>query len=668
MNLTEATLRVQKLKDQIDDYRYHYHVLNESIMSEAAADSLKHELSQLESQFPELLTEDSPSQRVAGGILEGFKAVSHQQRMLSLQDVFNAEELSSWITRIRKLVPDWSPEFHLDLKLDGLACSLIYENGVLVQALTRGDGLVGEDITANAKTIMSIPLKLKKTSTTSRFLNGRIEVRGEVLIYNQDFEKLNQEREKAGEALFKNPRNTAAGTLRQLDTKTVAMRPLRFHVWNVLHPDTKTHWQAYEIASELGFIVSKHTKLAENVDQIMDFADSWQADREKLPFNIDGLVVTVNNNQIFSELGIVGKAPRGAVAYKFPAEQTTTIIKDIFISVGRTGAATPVAILEPVNIAGSTVQMATLHNAEEISRKDVRVGDTVVVQKAGDIIPEVVSALIKLRPKNTRAFTMPKNCPECKTEFVRPEKEVVWRCPNTKCPARVQNHTQHFASKSALDIEGLGEKNVVTLLDAGIIKDTADLYTIQKSQLLKLDRFADVSADNLINSIAEKRQPQLHRFIFALGIRHVGAQTAVDLSKKFGSLKNISEANYQDLISVGGVGEVVAESIIAWFSDQENKDLLLKFQAAGVEPLQESEVSGKLLGKSFAITGTLESMSRDQAAEKIRELGGTFQSSVGKGTNYLLYGGKIGASKRQKAEKFGTEIIDEQTFTKMIAY
>lgn len=670
MNLSkaEAAERITKLRDQIDEYRHKYHVENESIMSEEAADSLKHELYQLEERFPELISPDSPTQRVAGKPLESFRAVKHERRMLSLNDIFSKDELEKWLTRIEKLSPKWNGELHIDQKLDGLACSLIYEDGELELALTRGDGQTGEDITQNAKTIDTIPIKLRQGGS-KEFYKGRLEVRGEILIYKSDFLKLNEKRQKAGLPLFANPRNTAAGSVRQLDSKLVAKRPLKFHAWNLYHPKIQTHSEAYKAAESLGFVVSKNTSIARKSSEIMDVIDKWQKKRELLPYSIDGMVLTVNDNETFEQLGIVGKAPRGAAAFKFPAEQATTIIKDIFISIGRTGTATPVAMLEPVVVAGSTVQMATLHNETEVIKKDVRVGDTVIIHKAGDIIPEVIEPLVKLRPKNAIVFKMPDKCPECKTSLVKiKQADVAWRCPNLNCPARVQNQIEHFASKGALDIEGLGEKNVVALLESGLISDSADLYFLTKSELLSLDRFADLSADNLINSIKNSKKPSLARFIYGLGIRHVGEQTAIDLALNLKSLTAIKESTIEDLSEIDGIGDVVAESIVAWFADPKNKELLSKFDKAGVKPTKvQALIGGKLEGMGVVLTGTLDSMSRDEAADRIRNLGGTFQSSVGKNTNYLVIGSNPGNAKIKQAESLNTPRLNEAEFLELLS-
>lgn len=666
----QAKLRAQKLRDLIAQYRYEYHVNNHSIMEESAADSLKHELSEIERQYPEFITPDSPTQRVAGEPLPQFVSVSHQQRMLSLNDVFDEEEVYAWKDRIQRLLPNVSFEYFADTKMDGLACSIIYQDGVLVRGVTRGNGLVGEDVTQNVRTIESVPLGLRKTAKTKAFLHGRTEVRGEIVMFKKDFAKLNERRKAQGLSLFANPRNLAAGTIRQLDPRLVAERPLQFVAWDMLRDDPEdipTFEFAYKMLRELGFNANPHAKSMSSLKEVMGFALHWQKKRQDLPYNTDGLVIKVNDRSQFDRLGIVGKAPRGAVAYKYPAEQATTKVMDIFVSIGRTGAATPVAVLEPVVVAGSTVQMATLHNEGEVQRKDVRVGDTIIVHKAGDIIPEVVEALKSLRTGKEKPFTMPKKCPECGTELIKLKKEdAIWRCPNHACPARVHNQIGHFASKAALDIDGLGEKNVLALLEAKLIRDPADLYALTKNQLLKLDRFAEISATKLILAIQDKKNPSLARFIYALGIRHVGSQTAVDLANHFGTLQKLSQSTVEELEKVEGVGEVVAESIVTWFASSRFQQLLAKFANLGVQPQDVKKVGGPLLGKGFVISGTLDSMEREEAAEKIRALGGTFQSGVGKNTTYLVLGSKPGASKVAKAEKLGIAQIGESELIKIL--
>jgi DNA ligase (NAD+) len=671
MSKADATKRIGKLRDLINDYRYHYHVLNESTMSESAADSLKHELSQLETEYPELITPDSPSQRVAGTPLPGFTQVTHSSRMLSLNDVFNEEELNAWQDRVVKLLPEGSKlEYFADIKMDGLACALVYEDGVLTRGITRGDGFVGEDVTANIRTIDSIPLRLRSDKKFAGLLSGRTEVRGEIVMYKADFAKLNEQRAKAGKPLFANPRNTAAGTIRQLDPGLVAGRPLHFRAYDLqrdVASEVPSHAYAYEALHGLGFLVNREAKVLKDIKSVMKFFEDWETKRLDLPFNTDGLVVKVNNRQLYSRLGMVGKAPRGAIALKYAAEQATTKVKDIFVSIGRTGAATPVAMLEPVVIAGSTVQMATLHNQSEVQRKDIRVGDTVIVHKAGDIIPEVVEPLIKLRDGSEKPFVMPAKCPECNTKLVKYKAEdVIWRCPNENCPSRSWKRIEHFASKAALDIEGLGEKNVIALITANLVKDPADIYTLQVKDLLPLDRFAEVSANKLVAAIQSKTKPPLGRFVYGLGIRHIGTQTAIDLANHFRSLEKLAEVTIDELSEVEGVGEVVAESFVEWFNEPRNRDLLKKFASYGVRPEPVKQVGGKLSGKRFVVTGSLDSMGREEAAERIRGLGGTFQSSIGQDTDFLVVGNNVGASKLAKAAKLGTRQLNEAEFLKLL--
>jgi DNA ligase (NAD+) len=458
--------------------------------------------------------------------------------------------------------------------------------------------------------------------------------------------------------------------VRQLDPKLVAARPLQFHAYDLIreNPDeVPTNEFAYNAIRDLGLIANRVAKTSKSPKEAIEFTKQWEEKRKNLPFNTDGLVVKVNNRRLFAELGVVGKAPRGAVAYKYPAEQSTTKVKDIFVSIGRTGSATPVAILEPVVVAGSTVQMATLHNEGEVHRKDIRIGDTVIIQKAGDVIPEVVEPLVKLRNGSEKEFVMPTHCPDCNTKLVKSKvTEAIWRCPNNNCPSRAWKQIQHFASKPALDIEGLGEKNVIALIKAGLIKDSADIYKVKDVDLLKLERFAKISAEKLVKAIQSKKNPPLERFIYGLGIRQVGVQTAIDLATHFKTLNKLSNSTVEELSEVEGIGEVVAESIVEWFEEPRNKRLLDKFEKLGVKEQSAHETKGPLSGKNFVVTGSLESMSREEAAEKIRALGGTFQSSVGKETDYLVVGANVGESKLKKARDLGTKQVNEQEFQKMI--
>jgi len=663
-------VRAQELRAIIAKYSYEYHVLDQPSVSDAIYDSLFGELKTIEAEHPELVTPDSPTQRVGNELLGGFKKVTHSIRMLSLNDVFDRADVEAWVVRMDKLLPSAKHEFFADIKMDGLACALMYEDGLLIQAVTRGDSFVGEDVTANVRTINNVPLRLREADGYEQFLKGRTEIRGEIVMLKKDFEALNAKRRAAGDPEFANPRNLAAGTIRQLDPKLVAARPLSFRSYDLLREDPSevpTNMFAYEALSALGISSNQQASTFTSLDGVMAFIDEWSDKRLDLPFNTDGLVVKVNDRAQFAKLGVVGKQPRAAVAFKYAAEQATTIVKDIVISIGRTGAATPVAVFDPVVVAGTTVQHASLHNADEIARLDVRVGDTAIIFKAGDIIPKLESIVTELRPKTSVPFdfeaALKQQYPEL--SFYRPEGEVVYRVEGATGALLLTKAVEHFASKAALDIDTLGEKNVVALVSSGLVKDLADIYTVTKAQLLKLERFADISAGKLIDAIADKRSPLLERFLYGLGIRHVGTQTAIDLVNAFGSLEKIQHATIEQLEAVSGIGHVVAESIAAWFADPDNEALLEKFTALGVEPIFEKK-TGALVGKNFVVTGSLESLSRDEAADKVRGLGGTFQSAVAKDTDYLVAGGKVGASKLKKAQQYGTEIIDEAAFLKLI--
>ena len=663
--------RVRELRDLLNKYSYEYYVNDKPSVSDAIYDSLMDELKKIESSNPELITIDSPTQRVGNKLLDGFQKVRHQRRMVSLNDVFDKSEIEAWIKRTDKLMPGQRHEFFTDIKMDGLACALIYANGVLAQAVTRGDSFVGEDVTNNVRTIKNVPLRLHEAPGFEQFLRGRTEIRGEIVMLKRDFEELNEKQKALGQPEFANPRNLAAGTIRQLDPALVAARPLHFRGYDVLRDDDSeipTNSFAYDTLTALGITCNRQASVFTNLADIMNFVNDWDEKRHDLPFNTDGLVIKINDRALYNSLGMVGKNPRGAVAYKYAAEEATTIIRDIVISIGRTGAATPVAVFDPVVVAGTTVQHASLHNADEIARLDVRRGDTVVIFKAGDIIPQVQNVLKELRPDNSQLIDYPaelkRQYPEL--EFVRPEGEAVYRVKGLTGPLILKRALAHFASKGALDIDTLGEKNVEALVDAGLVRDLADIYLLEKKQLLALERFAEISAQKLITAIVDKKHPNLERFLYGLGIRHIGAQTAIDLANRFESIERLALATIDELREVDGVGEIVAESVVAWFADEDNMKLLQKFADLGVAP-QFNRKSGRLVGQSFVITGTLQSMGRDAAADNIRELGGTFQTAVAKDTTYLVAGGKVGASKLKKAEQYGTKIIDEQEFLAIIA-
>ena len=705
---SEAEKRILKLRELINDYRYHYHVLDESIMSEAAADSLKHELSMLEEEYPELITPDSPTQRVAGKPLDKFKKIQHEKRMISLADVFSEEEVDDWITRNAKLIPGGKiAEFFTDIKMDGLACALKYRNGIFYQAVTRGDGLVGEDVTLNVKTIENIPLIIQQNivhfgsrpsgpstegrprpkerlsradgansraaalrNTRVEDIPAEIEVRGEIIIFKDDFERLNELQRKNGEPEFANPRNLAAGSIRQLDPKIAASRPLKFMAYDLITPNMPTHKEAYEKLREYGFQTSNEDRVLKSSEKMQLFKYIRELDdyRKTLPFNTDGMVIKINDRKVYDDLGIVGKTPRGAVAFKFPAEESTTKVRDIVISIGRTGAATPVAIFDPVQVAGTTVRHASLHNADEIARLDIRIGDTVIIYKAGDIIPQVKEVLVDLRPDHTEIFdygkALKKQYPDL--EFERPAGEVVYRVKGETSDFILKRAIEYYASKPALNIEGLGEKNVVALVDSGLVKSIADLYKLKESEISKLERFGELSAKNLINAINGSKAPALNKFITALGIRHVGAQTATSLARKFKKLENIIDATEDDLLAIADIGEVVAESILAWFSDEDNLKLLSELKELGVWPKEENDSNLPLVGKSYIVTGTLSVMGREDAEDRLRQLGATVTSSVTKNTTALIVGEKPGKSKLDKANKLNVPMIKEQDFLELI--
>lgn len=666
MTKTEAESRILKLRELINDYRYHYHVLDESIMSESAADSLKHELTLLEEKFPELITPDSPTQRVAGRPLDKFNKVTHQTRMISLADVFSEAEVREWVARNYKLVPAKTQlTFFTDIKMDGLAMSLHYHNGILTQAVTRGDGLVGEDVTMNVRTINNIPLKL---SGDPEDIPEYVEVRGEVVIFKADFEKLNQIQTEKGEKLFANPRNLAAGSIRQLDPRIASSRPLRFMAYDLVTPNLETHQLAYQRIRAYGFQTSMQDQTFDSLDQVLEEIHHLGQIRESLPFGTDGVVIKINDRKIYQSLGIIGKTPRGAVAYKYPAEEATTKVRDIVISIGRTGAATPVAIFDPVEVAGSVVRHATLHNADEISRLDLRIGDTVIIYKAGDIIPQIKEVLTSLRPDNLPIFdyeeALKSQYPEL--EFERPVGEVVYRVKGLDSRLILKRGVEYYASKPALNIEGLGEKNVNLLVDSGLVKNLSDLYRLDAAKVLQLERFAEVSANKLISAIDNSKTAPLAKFITALGIRHVGVQTAISLADHFKSLALLIDATADDLLSIPDIGQVVAESILAYFADEDNLKQLQEMRELGVNPFYDDQTTKPLAGQSYVVTGTLSEMGRDQAEARLRELGATVTGSVTKHTTALIVGEKPGSSKTVKAEKLGIPVIHEAEFLELL--
>ena len=665
MNKEDAMKRILKLRELINDYRYHYHVLDQSTMSEAAADSLKHELSQLEATYPDLITPDSPTQRVAGRPLDKFTKVEHIQRMISLADVFSESEIREWVARNYKLVEKTVHfDYFTDIKMDGLAMSLHYENGVLKRAVTRGDGLVGEDVTMNVRTIENVPLKLRGAD-----IPAKVEVRGEVIIFKADFEALNEAQKQKGEKPYANPRNLAAGSIRQLDPKIAASRPLRFMAYDLVSPDLATHQLAYETLRMFGFQTSNQDQVFSALDEVFAEIKRLGETRANLPFGTDGMVIKINDRSIYHKLGIIGKTPRAAVAFKYPAEESTTKVRDIVIQIGRTGATTPVAIFDPVEVAGSTVRHATLHNADEIKRLDLRIGDTVIVYKAGDIIPQVKEVLVSLREEHTEPFDYEKalrqQYPEL--DFYRPDGEVVYRVKGLTSELILKRAIEYYASKPALNIEGLGEKNVEALVDSGLVSSLSDLYRLTPIVVAKLERFAELSANNLVEAIQKSKTPPLAKFIAALGIRHVGIQTASALATAFGSIEKLAEATEDDLLKIPDIGQIVAESILAYFSDEDNLKQLSELKELGLKPYFEDPNQLPLHGQSYIISGTLDSMGREEAEDNLRKKGATITSGVVKTTTALIVGAKPGKSKLEKAEKLGIKIITEADFLKLIA-
>ncbi len=663
----EAKKRIKKLRKLVQKYRYHYHVLDDPVVSDAVNDSVKHELQELEDKFPDLKTPDSPTQRVGGKALDKFEKIEHETPMLSLRDALSFEELKEWEKRNeRHLKRKINSKYFVELKMDGLAISLVYEDGVLKTGATRGDGQTGEDVTKNVKTIEAIPLKLRgKSNYYKKASSGRFEVRGEIYMPIKSFKKLNEKRMKEGKDAFANPRNAAAGSIRQLDPKIAAGRNLSFVAYGVVTDvGQKKHHEEHEIAKDLGFKISKKQKLCSNLKEVDKFKEKINKERSDLPFQIDGVVVTVDDNKLFTELGVVGKGPRGMIAYKFSPEEATTKLKDIQLQVGRTGALTPVAHLEPVELAGSTVSRATLHNEDEIKRKDVKIGDTVVVRKAGDVIPEVVRPIKDLRPEDVQEFEMPNKCPVCGGPVKKKEGEVDYYCKNEDCFVKRKRELEHFVSKPGLDIDGLGPKIIKQLMDEGLVSSKSDIFELVEGDLEPLKRFAQKSAQNVIKSIESSKEVSLGRFIYALGIRHVGKETAYDLARKFKSLDKLKKASKEELEKVEDIGIVVAQSVEEYFSDKDNLNEIKKLRNNGLK-VKETQTAGKLKGKSFLFTGSLDEFSRDKAQEKVRSLGGEVHETVTQDLDYLVVGDNPG-SKLDQAEKEDVEIIKEDKFLELI--
>ncbi|MBU4421623.1 NAD-dependent DNA ligase LigA [Candidatus Parcubacteria bacterium] len=696
MTKTEIKNRIEALKKEINHHRYLYHVLDKPDISDAALDSLKHDLYRLEQENPEFLTPDSPTQRVGGEALGKFQKVHHQVPMLSIEDVFSFEELQEWEKRIKKLSSESIFDYYVEIKMDGLAVSLVYKNGALETGSTRGDGKIGEDVTQNLKTIEAIPLELniptkkqiddflKKFSNVDRkqFLekiekfSGRIEVRGETFMSASTFDRLNKENAKKGGQIFANPRNAAAGSIRQLDSKITAKRKLDFFGYDLIaNFGHETHEEAHEILKLIGIKTNPNNRYCKNLEQIQKFYKEIEKKRQKLDYWLDGTVINLNNINLFKKLGVAGKTPRGIVAYKYPGEEATGKILKVSWDVGRTGAITPVATLEPMQIGGTTVTHATLHNPDEIERLDLHIGDTVIVEKAGDVIPKIKKAIKNLRPKNAKKISIPRQCPICGENLERkkikksPKKEIsgaILYCPNKKCARKNIRGIIHFASKKAFNIEGMGKKIVEQLVTEGLINTPADIFRLKKEDLEPLERFAEKSAENTIEAIEKSKKVSLPRFIFALGISNVGEETADALARKFGSLEKLQKSGREELENIEDVGSVVADSIERFFNDESGKHLIESLKQNGVD-VEDIHISQHqpLRGKTFVLTGGLDSMTRDDAKKKIRDLGGDVSSSVSKETDFVVAGADPG-SKFDKAKKIGIKTLDEKDFLKLI--
>lgn len=675
----EIKERINKLRQTIDRYRYEYHVLDKSTISPEALDSLKKELVDLEEQYPDLVTPDSPTQRVAGAPLKQFKKIKHKVEQWSFNDAFDEEDIVRFDERVKKFLKskfgDVSPLYTCELKIDGLKIILEYKDGYLATAATRGDGQVGEDVTTNIKAIESVPLKLPK--------DINLIVEGEVYMPKTSFVLLNKNQQKKNEEVFANPRNVAAGTIRQLDSKIVAERRLSTFIYDIaqITPPTPLYFKEgdptptqlleLQFLQSLGFKVNKNFALCRNVKEIVDYWKYWSKEKDKQDYLIDGVVVKVNDKKYQEALGYTGKAPRFGIAFKFAAEQVTTIVEDIVLQVGRTGVLTPVAHLKPVSVAGSIVSRATLHNEDEINRLDVRIGDTVILQKAGDVIPDIVRVLTEMRSGKERKFIWPKTVSDCGGDgtIERIKGQAAWRCKNKNSFIQKKRKFYHFVSKIAFDIEGLGPKVVDSLLAANLVATYDDIFTLKKGDLLNLERFAEKSADNLIESINKARNVTLSRLIVGLSIPQVGEETAILISKEFASIEKIKNLKIEELESLNGVGPIVAQSIVDWFKEKENQKLLSQLlkQIKIQQPATSSQYSGvgKLVGKVFVLTGTLETMSRDEAKQKIRELGGSVSSSVSKETDFVVAGENPG-SKYEKALELGVKILSEKEFQNLL--
>ncbi len=672
MNKEEALKRINKLKEQINKYRYAYHVLNQDLVSPEVLDSLKKELFDLESKFPEFITPDSPTQRIAGKPLAQFKKVKHFSKMYSFNDAFSKEDLFDWFKRIENYLGyKIKPEFYCELKIDGLAVELIYENGLFVLGSTRGDGLIGEDVTQNLKTIEAIPLKIEKVENLK--LPEKLVVRGEVFLTKEEFKRINLLQKQKGEKVFANPRNMAAGTLRQLDPKIVLERKLDSFQYDIVNDvGQKTHEEEHLILKKLGFKTNPYNKLVFSLEEVIEFREYWDKNREKLPYEIDGIVVILNDNYLYEAAGFVGKAPRGAIAFKFSPKEATTIVEDIFVQVGRTGILTPVAKLKPVNVGGVTITKATLHNEDEIKRLGLKIKDTVIVKRAGDVIPKITQVLKDLRTGEEKDFKMPKICPIDKAKVIK--EGSLYRCSNKNCGARNQQHIVHFVK--VLEIKGLGEKIINRFLDEGLITDFTDIFTLKEDDILVLERFGEKSAKNIVQEIKKHKIIPLEKFIFALGILNVGEETAILLARQFPVLKAqitvleflnfFQNLKIEDLLKIRDIGPKVAQNIYNWFHDSYNINLLKKLADLDIVlKVANISKSQKLKGLTFVLTGGLEKLTREEAKNKIRMLGGEVTENVSLKVNYVVVG-KDPGSKYEKAKKLNLKIINEEEFLNLI--
>ncbi|UIR30266.1 NAD-dependent DNA ligase LigA [Priestia flexa] len=659
MDLETSKQRIQELHELLNRYNYEYHVLDQPTVPDAEYDRLMNELIKIEEAFPELKTQDSPTQRVGGQVLDAFQKVEHRTPMLSLGNAFDEQDLRDFDRRIRQAVGD-DFSYVCELKIDGLAISLLYEDGYLVRGATRGDGTIGEDITENLKTIRSIPLRVKDPVT--------MEVRGEAFMPRKSFEKLNEAKIQNEELPFANPRNAAAGSLRQLDPKIAAKRNLDIFVYAMTdagEQEVEAHSESLDLLDHLGFKTNKERQKCATIEEVLAYIENWQEKRPSLAYDIDGIVIKVDAFEQQIELGTTAKSPRWAIAYKFPAEEVVTTLKDIELTVGRTGVITPTAILEPVQVAGTTVQRASLHNEDLIREKDIRIGDQVVIKKAGDIIPEVVNVITEKRTGNEQEFTMPTHCPECESELVRLEGEVALRCINPSCPAQIREGLIHFVSRNAMNIDGLGEKVITQLFKVELIKDVADLYELTKEQLIELERMGEKSADNLLKAIEASKENSLERLLFGLGIRHVGAKAAKTLAQQFDTMDKLQKATYDELVTINEIGDKMADAIVTYFSQEEVQELLSELQEAGVnmtykgpKPVNVEESDSVFAGKTIVLTGKLEELGRSEAKAEIEALGGKVTGSVSKKTDLVIAGEDAG-SKLAKANELGIEVWDE---------